>query len=90
MVYRNGTWVAADKDVTLDDGTVVTVKGEARNKDGRKVVITDGGFIDRTGRWFDKAGNAIANAWDATKDAVKEAGKEIKQGAEKVGDKISN
>lgn len=88
MIYENGSWKEAEKDVVLDDGTVVTVKGEAKDKNGKTVMVSDGGIINKTGKWFDKAGNAIANAWDDTKDAVKEGAHEVKQGAEKAGEKI--
>ena len=39
MVYRNGNWVESDKDVTLDNGIVVSRKGEAR-RDKDVVVLT--------------------------------------------------
>ena len=99
VVYRNNEWAPVEKDVILDDGTVITVNGEARSKDGRVYVIEDGYYVTRTGRFFDRTGAAIENAWEATKEGVKDAanataegvknaGEAIKDGAEKVGDKL--
>ena len=39
VVYKNGEWAAIDKDLVLEDGTVVTVNGEAKSKDGKVYVI---------------------------------------------------
>lgn len=97
MSYKNGDWVVVDKDVTLDNGTVVTTKGEVK-KDGKVVVLEDGYYVNRSGNFFDRTGAAIDNAWDATKkgvenaaeatkDGLQKAGDAIKSGAEKVGDK---
>ncbi len=86
-VWRNGAWVEATADVTLDNGVVVTPKGEVKNTDGVTVKIEEGQVINKAGRWFDKAGQAIENAWEATKEGVRNAGEAIKEGAEKVGDK---
>ncbi len=86
--YQNGNWVPVEKDVVLDDGTVVTVNGEARNKDGRVYVIEDGYYVTRAGRFFDRTGAAIENAWEATKEGVSNAAEAVKDGANKVGDHL--
>ena len=77
MVWHDGEWKPADNDVHLDNGIVVTRKGEVTKED-KVVVLHDGEHVDKSGRFFDKAGNAIDDAWDATKKGVKKAGEEIK------------
>jgi hypothetical protein len=84
LVYKNGNWVEAEKDMTLDDGTVITVKGDAR-KEGKTITLKEGESVKKTGRFFDKAGKAISNAWDATKEGVKNAGEAVKEGAQDAG-----
>lgn len=88
VIYTNGQWAPVEKDVTLDDGTVVTVNGEAKSKDGKVYVIEDGYHVTKAGRFFDKTGAAIENAWDKTKEGVSNAGEAIKDGAQKTGDAI--
>lgn len=34
--------------------------------------------MNKSGHFFDKAGNAIDNGWDATKKRVKKVGNEVK------------
>ncbi len=89
VVWRNGAWVDSDEDVRLENGTVVRRNGEVE-RDGKVVVLEDGEVVDRTGNFFDRAGNAIENAWDKTKEGVKEAGKEVKEGAQKVGEEVKD
>lgn len=88
VVYNNGNWVPVEKDIVLDDGTTVTAKGEAKNKEGKVYVIEDGYYVTRAGRFFDRTGQAINNAWDATKEGVKNAAEAVKEGAENVGDHL--
>lgn len=89
VVWRNGAWVESNEDVRLENGTVIRRNGEVE-RDGKVVVLEDGEVVDRTGRFFDRAGNAIENAWDKTKEGVKEAGKEVKEGAKKVGEEVKD
>ena len=89
MVYRNGGWVESDKDVTLDNGIVVSRKGEVR-RDKDVVVINDGEVLDRSGNFWDKTGNAIEDGWDATKRGVKKAGNAIEKGAKKIGEETKD
>src|SRR5687768_7835408 len=77
MVWRNNDWVETDEDVTLNDGVVVRRNGEVKRGDD-VVKLEEGESVDRSGRFFDKAGNAIEDAWDATKKGVKKAGEEVK------------
>jgi hypothetical protein len=85
-VMRNSQWVDADKDVTLDNGTVVYRDGRVKRED-REIRLNEGEVVTRTGNFFDKTGRAIENAWDATKDGAKKAGKAVGNAAEKVGEK---
>ena len=97
MEWKNGQWVAAEGDVTLDNGVIVSKAGVVKQQD-KTVQLEEGEAVNRSGNFFDKAGHAISNAWDATKkgvgtaaektgEAVKDAGKAIGKGAAKVGEK---
>jgi hypothetical protein len=77
MVWHDGEWKEADKDVYLSNGALVNRKGEVVKGD-KVIVLDDGEVVDKSGRFFDKAGNAIDDAWDATKKGVKKAGEEVK------------
>ncbi len=89
MVWKGNDWVAADNDVNMDDNVVVYRNGEVK-RDGKVVVLHDGEVVSRTGRFFDNAGNAIDNAWDATKEGVKDAGRAVEKAAQKTGDAIGH
>lgn len=86
VVYKNNDWVVIDKDYTLDNGIIITPAGNMKTKDGKTVVLEDGYHVTKAGRFFDKAGNAIENAWDATKGGVKTAAEATKDGAQKVAE----
>ena len=58
MVWRNNNWVEADEDVRLDNGVIVYRNGEVK-KDNDVVVLRDGEFVNRSGEFFDKTGNAF-------------------------------
>jgi hypothetical protein len=77
MVWRGNNWEEADDDVTLEGGVVVRRNGEVV-RDGKVVELEDGEVVDRSGRFFDKAGHAIEDAWDATKKGAKEVKEEVK------------
>ncbi len=88
VVYRNGAWTpVTEKEVAMDNGVVVTDKGEARNADGKVIVIEEGETMSKTGRFFDRTGNAIERGWDATKEGVKDAAHAVGNAAEKAADK---
>ncbi len=89
MVYRNGEWVESDKDVTLDNGIVVSRKSKVR-RDKDVVIINDGEVLDRSGNFWDKTGNAIEDGWDATKRGIKNAANAIEKGAKKVGEETKD
>lgn len=89
MVRRNGDWVTVDKEVKLDNGTVVYPNGTVR-KDDREQELEDGEVVNKSGDFFDRAGYKIDNAWDSTKAGVKRVGKAIGNEARKVGEKIKD
>lgn len=89
LVMRNGQWVEADADVRLENGTVIDRNGRVV-REGRVIEIREGEVVTRTGDFFDRAGNAIENAWDSTKAGVKEIGRKIGDATRKAGDKIEN
>jgi hypothetical protein len=89
MVYRNNAYVEADKDVTLDDGIVVRRNGEV-TRNGVVVKMEDGETVSKTGRFFNKTGAAIDDAWDATKRGVSKAAKAVGKGAKKVGEEVKD
>lgn len=86
-VMRNGAWVESNEDVKLNDGTTITKSGKVV-KDGKDMQLEDGVVINGEGNFFDKAGQKIDNAWDATKDGANKAGDEIEKGAKKTGNEI--
>ena len=89
MVWRNGTYVASENDVTLDNGIVVNSKGQA-TRNGVVVTMEDGETVTRSGRWYNKAGEGIDDAWDATKKGVRKAANAVEKGAKKVGEEIKD
>lgn len=89
LVWRNNAYVETDKDVTLDDNVVVRRNGDVV-RDGKVVKLEDGQAVTRTGRFFNKAGEAIEDAWDATKKGVNKAGDAIQKGAKKVGEGVKD
>ena len=76
LIMKNGVWVDIDDDVKLDNGVVIYRTGRA-TRDGKEVEIVEGEYVNRNGDFFDRTGNAIENGWDRTKEAVKEAGRDI-------------
>jgi len=87
LVLRNGTWVETDADVKLDNGVTVYRNGRVV-RDDWEVELRDGEVVNRTGDFFDRTGNAVSNAWEATKEGVSDAGRAVKKGVGKIGDKI--
>jgi hypothetical protein len=83
MVWRNGAWVESNEDVRLENGVVVYRTGKV-TRDGKEVKLEDGEVVTRTGNFFDRSGQAIENAWDKTKEGVKDAGKAVGNAAEKA------
>jgi hypothetical protein len=89
MVWRNGAWVESNEDVRLENGVVVYRTGRV-TRDGKEVNLEDGEVVTRTGNFFDRSGQAIENAWDKTKEGVKDAGKAVGNAAEKAAHKVKD
>lgn len=87
MVWRNDNWVEADSDLTMDGDIVVYTNGEVK-KDGKTVKLEDGEVVTHTGNFLDKTGEAISDAWDATKKGVSNAGEAIGDAADNTKDAI--
>lgn len=77
QVWKNGAWVKADADVTIDDGITVRRNGRVV-RDGDEYEIEDGAVVTKTGRFIDKAGNAIEDGWNGVKKGWKNAKEEVK------------
>ncbi|RYY41153.1 MAG: hypothetical protein EOO08_03340 [Chitinophagaceae bacterium] len=88
LVYRSGKWVAIDRDQT-NDGVTITRSGSV-TRNGKTVEIQEGETVDKSGSFWDKAGNAVSNAWDDTKHGVKKAGQAVGDAAKKVGSKVKD
>jgi hypothetical protein len=89
MVWRSNAYVVADNDVNQDNGIVVRRNGEVV-REGKVIRLQEGEAVTKTGRFFNKAGEAIEDAWDATKKGVSKAADAVGKGAEKVGDKVKD
>jgi predicted small secreted protein len=82
LVMRNGEWVETNEDVTLDNGVVVKPNGRVvRNNE--EIEMEDGEVVTRTGNFFDRTGQAIEDAWDATKRGVKKAGQKVEDAVDR-------
>jgi hypothetical protein len=88
-VRRNNAYVDADNDVTLDSGIIVNRKGEATWKD-KTIRMEEGEAVNRTGNFFNKAGEKIDDIWNDTKRAVKKTAKAVDNAAEKTGEKVKD
>ncbi len=86
-VYKNGEWVLVDKDITLADGTIITVNGEVKKGD-KTINLKEGEKVTTVGEFIDNTGKKIENAWDATKEGVSDAADKVKEGAKETGEKI--
>ncbi|MGJ7031365.1 DUF6799 domain-containing protein [Niabella hirudinis] len=84
LVYTNGNWVTADKEIKLDNGVVITPNGTVKSKDGKVVVLQEGEYVNKSGNFFDRTGAAIENAWDKTKEGVSKGAEATKDAAQKA------
>jgi len=83
VVYTNGAWVPVEKDLVLDNGVTVKQNGEIVDKKGRTIVLEDGERVTKTGLFFNRAGAAVEDAWDATKRGVTNAAEATGNAVEK-------
>ncbi|MEO7315091.1 MAG: DUF6799 domain-containing protein [Ginsengibacter sp.] len=83
LVWRGNDWVKVEKDVTLDNGVVIYKNGEVK-RDGKTVKLEDGEVVTSVGKFFDKTGDAIDDAWNSTKKGVRKAGDAIDKAAKDI------
>lgn len=89
MVYRNNQWEETDKEQTVGNGIVVHTNGAVSY--GEKTdTLTDGQVVSHAGTFFDKSGNAIKDAWSATKHGVGEAGEAVGHAAGEAGEAVGH
>ncbi|SDD36768.1 DUF6799 domain-containing protein [Niabella drilacis] len=86
LVYTNGNWVVADKEVKLDNGIIITPDGTVKSKEGKVVVLEEGEYISKSGNFFDRTGQAVENAWDKTKEGVSRGAGATKDAAQKAAE----
>ncbi len=77
VVYRNGAWVDADNDVTLDNGIIVRRTGRVV-KDNEEYELEEGVVVTKRGDFWDKAGNAIEDGWEGVKRGFRKVKEEVK------------
>lgn len=86
VVYTNGAWVAVEKDIVLDNGVTVKTNGDIVDAKGNTVTLEEGERVTKAGVFFNRAGAAIDNAWDATKTGVGNAAEATGDAVEKAAD----
>lgn len=89
QVYRTDRWEDANEDVRFDNGVVIRRNGRVV-KDNNEYEWEEGYVVDREGNVWDRTGNAIGDAWDATRHGVRKAGQAIGNTAERVGEKAKD
>lgn len=88
VVYSNAAWVPASGDTKLKNGVWVAKDGKVKS-DNKEIMLSEGERVDADGNFWDDAGNAVADGWDATKKGASKAGQGIAKGAEKAGEAIA-
>ncbi len=83
VVYRNTAWIPVEEEIILDNGVKVRKNGEVVDKNGRTIVLEDGERVTKTGLFFNRAGAAVEDAWDATKRGVSNAAEATGNAVEK-------
>ena len=89
MVYRNNQWQETDKEQTVGNGIVIHTNGAVSYAE-KTDTLTDGQVVSHVGTFFDKSGNAIKNAWSATKHGVGEAGEAVGNAAGEAGEAVGH
>ena len=84
VVYRNGAWVDADNDVTLDNGIIVRRNGRVV-KDNEEYELEEGVVVTKSGDFWDKAGNAIEDGWEGVKKGFRKVKEEVKDAVDGDG-----
>lgn len=83
LVWRGDDWVIVEKDVTLENGVIIYRNGEVK-KEGKTVKLKDGEVVTSVGKFFNKTGDAINDAWGSTKKGVNDAGNALDKAAKDI------
>jgi hypothetical protein len=89
VVWKNNAWVETSGDVVMNDGVVIKANGEV-TKDGKQMRLEEGESVNTSGKFFNKTGEALEDAWDATKKGVRKAGEAIEKAGKKLGEEIKD
>ncbi len=89
MVWKDGAWVATTGNTTMSNGMIISREGKVTHE-SRTITLNEGEAVNRTGNFFDRTGNAIDNAWDATKRGVNKAADATGDALKKAGNKIED
>lgn len=89
MYWKDGAWVATTGNTTMSNGMIITREGKV-TQENRTITLNDGEAVNRTGNFFDRTGNAIDNAWDATKRGVSKAADATGDALKKAGNKVAD
>ena len=87
MIWRGNDWEKVEKDITLDNGVVIYKNGEVK-KEGKTVKLEDGEVVTSVGKFFDKTGDAIEDAWNSTKKGVKKVGNALDKAAKDIKESV--
>lgn len=84
-IYKEDKWVTTDEEQTMGNGIVVHTNGTVTN--GKLTdTLAQGEIVSHSGDMYDKAGNAINDAWNAAKEGVNTAADSVKSGVNAAGD----
>jgi hypothetical protein len=84
LIYKDDKWVATDKVQTMGNGIIVYTNGTVKNGELTDT-LAQGEIVSHSGDLYDKAGNAIHDAWSAAKEGVNKAGDAAKDEINKAG-----
>ncbi|HZW65878.1 MAG TPA: hypothetical protein VFF23_09335 [Hanamia sp.] len=83
-IYKGDKWVTTDKVQTMGNGVVVHTNGTITNGNLTDT-LAEGEIVSHSGDLYDKAGNAIHDAWDAAKQGANTAADSVKSGVNAAG-----
>ena len=84
-IYKEDKWVTTDEEQTMGNGIVVHTNGTVTNGNLTDT-LAQGEIVSHSGDMYDKAGNAINDAWNAAKEGVNTAADSINSGVNAAGD----
>lgn len=88
MIYKGDKWVTTDHQITMGNGVIVYTNGTVKN--GEIIdTLAEGEIVSHSGDLYDKAGNAIHDAWNVTKKEINNATDSVQAGVNRAGDAVS-